>query len=171
MYVIKFLLAFSVVGFTSSVALAALPAAGIDYSSNAVPSISSWAIRDENPYSTTLEKASLTAPANGYVVVSVTGSGCLWKEGKYIEVWLSNKSDNSAFHWLGDGSIFSIANNTGSDQACGVGQSQSFSFQYIQAVKSLTTYTFYLKGHRGDSLADGNFSASRLLLTYYPTRY
>ena len=80
MYVIKFLLAFAVVGFTSSVAFAALPAAGIDYSINAVPSISSWAIRDENPYSTTLEKASLTAPANGYVVVSVTGSGVYGKK-------------------------------------------------------------------------------------------
>lgn len=167
----KFLLAFAAVGFISSAAFA-LPSAGINYSSyGGAPSIASWAIRNGDPESTTLEKASLTAPANGFIVVSATGNGCIYKNGKYIEVWLSDNSDNSEFHYLGSDSLFSIANNSGSNQPCGVGQFQSFSFQYLRSVRGNTKYTFYLKGHQGDSETTGLFDVSRILITYYPTRY
>ncbi len=148
----------------------ALPEAGISYSEGEVPSLSSWAIRDKNPYSTTLKPVRFTAPADGFVMVSVTGSGCLYDAGKHIQIWLSDNPDNSVFNYLRP-NLFSIANNTENHQPCGVGQEQSFSFQYVQPVKRKITYNFYLKGNKGDSEARGNFQVSPLVVTFYPKRY
>ena len=56
----------------------AQPTSGVSYSAAYVTSdISIWAIRDGDPYSTTLREVSLTAPADGVVVVTVTGDGCI----------------------------------------------------------------------------------------------
>jgi hypothetical protein len=104
-------------------------------------------------------------------VVSATGDGCIYEDGEYIEVWLSANPDNSSFNYLGGQTIFSIENDTGANQACGVGQFNSFAFQYMQAVTGNTTYTYYLKAHKGSAAARAFVTFSPVLVTYYPIRY
>ena len=145
---------------------------GIDFSPPyATSDISGWAIRDGNPYSTTLLQVSLTAPADGFVVVSACGTGCIYSATGYVQVWLSDSPDNSAFSYLGHHTLFSISNNTGSHQACGVGQASSFAFQHVQSVTGNRTYTFYVKGNKGSAAVEGRIIVSPLLVVFYPARY
>lgn len=150
----------------------AQPTSGLNYSDSYVTSdISDWAIRDGNPYSTTLREVSLTAPADGFVVITATGHGCIYSDTGYIEVWLSDNPDNTSFNYLGGNTLYSIANNTGVHQPCGVGQAAAFAFQYVQPVTGSTSYTYHLKVHKDSAETEGTITVSPVLITYYPVMY
>jgi hypothetical protein len=148
------------------------PASGINYSEPYVTSdISDWAIRDGTPYSTILQEVSLRAPADGFVVITATGDGCIYSETGHIAVWLSDNPDNTSFNYLGYNTITSIANYTQSPQPCAVGQQASFAFQHVQPVTRDTLYTYYLKGHKGSAETEATVTVSPVLVTYYPVQY
>lgn len=152
--------------------LDAQPASGINYSGPYVTSdVSDWAIRDGMPLSTTFQEVSLRAPANGFVVITATGYGCIYSETGHIEVWLSDNPDNTSFNNLGYSTNTSIANYTGIPQSCAVGEPTSFAFQHIHPVTGGTLYTYYLKGQKGSAETEATVTVSPVLITYYPVQY
>ena len=99
-------------------------------------------VRDIDP-DTVLRTVSFTAPADGFVMVTVTGRGCIHTNGGYIELFLKKGADY--LDYLG---IFTLR---GAGTACGLGEEKHFSWQYLEPVTADVSYSFDVAGHKGSA--------------------
>jgi len=109
---------------------------------------------------TTLNSVKITAPADGYIVVTSSGKGCIHTNREFIELILSDKHSrtlsSNSFGWAGEG------------RACTIGEVKSYSFRHVETVKAGTTRTYKILGQRGSKRAiSGNIYMGALMAVFY----
>lgn len=122
--------------------------------------VNSLGVRDVTP-DTVLREIDFVAPADGYVMITVTGRGCIHTDGGYVELFLKSGSDY--LNYVGSYSV------RGSGGACAVGESTQFSWQYIEPVSADTVYNFEVAGHKGSSATiSGNVTIASVAAVFLP---
>lgn len=122
--------------------------------------VNSLGVRDVDP-DTVLREIDFVSPADGYIMITVTGRGCIHTNGGYIELFL--KSGNDYLNYVGFYSVRGVGG------ACGVGESTQFSWQYIEPVSADTVCNFEVAGHKGSSATiSGNVTIASVAAVFLP---
>ena len=136
--------------------------AGIDYSSTGYYDVANLATCNA---ASVITSVSVTAPTNGYIMVSASGDFCTYTAGEYTYVMMDDSPTGLAY----DG-YNRLTDYEATHRPCGVGQSRTFSFQHVYTVAA-GTYTYYLKGCSESSAGDGNLYYHPMIAFFVPTRY
>jgi hypothetical protein len=134
----------------------------LDYSQSGTGyiDIDALGVRDVDS-DTVLRNISFVSPADGYVLVTVTGRGCIHTSGGYIQLFL--KKGDDYLNFIGSHSI------VGAGTACAVGEYPQFSWQYIEPVDADTSYNFQVAGHKGSSASiSGNVYITSVAAIFLP---
>jgi len=124
-----------------------LEAATFDYKRDISIIANNLAVRHDSPEYSKITSVTVTAPADGFVMVTASGRGCIHTANKYVQLLLS--SSPTAYSSLS--SNYLAISGASTDQSCGVGQSVSFSFTHTEPVSEGSVNTYYFIGNKGDS--------------------
>lgn len=125
--------------------LGTLETSGFDYVSYINIDEDTLAVRGDSPEFSEIASVTVVAPADGHIMVTASGYGCIHTANEYVQIILSKSSTAISGIY---GNFYSV-NAGATNQVCSTGQSTSYSFKYAEPVSVGSTNTYYIIADKG----------------------